>query len=130
MKYVPYGKQDVTENDINEVIKVLRSDFLTQGPKVEEFEKNVADKVDARFGVAVNSATSALHLACIALGLGEGDHLWTSPTTFVASANCGLYCGATVDFVDIDIETGLMCIKELAMKLEKAKRVALFCITS
>ena len=122
MKYIPYGRQDVTENDINEVTKVLRSDFLTQGPKVEEFEKNVAYEVDAKFGVAVNSATSALHLACIALGLGEGDQLWTSPTTFVASANCGLYCGATVDFVDIDIETGLMCVKELAKKLEKAKR--------
>ena len=122
MKYIPYGRQDVTEDDINEVTKVLKSNFLTQGPKVEEFEKNVAYEVDAKFGVAVNSATSALHLACIALGLSEGDQLWTSPTTFVASANCGLYCGATIDFIDIDIETGLMCVKELEKKLEKAKR--------
>ena len=101
---------------------MLRSDFLTQGPKVEEFENKVAEEVEAKYGVAVNSATSALHLACVALGLGEGDQLWTSPTTFVASANCGLYCGATIDFIDIDIETGLMCVKELEKKLEKAKR--------
>ena len=122
MKYIPYGRQDVTEDDINEVTKVLRSDYLTQGPRVEEFENKVANEVDAKYGVAVNSATSALHLACVALGLGEGDQLWTSPTTFVASANCGLYCGATVDFVDIDIETGLMCVKELENKLKKAKK--------
>ena len=121
MEYIPYGRQEVTENDIDEVTKVLRSNFLTQGPKVEEFEKEVADEVDAQYGIAVNSATSALHLACGAIGLGEGDRLWTSPTTFVASANCGLYCGATVDFVDIELDTGLMCIKELERKLEKAK---------
>ena len=122
MNYIPYGRQEITEDDIKEVTKVLRSDFLTQGPKVAEFEKRVAEEVDARCGVAVNSATSALHLACLALGLGEGDHLWTSPTTFVASANCGLYCGATIDFVDIDKKTGLMCVKELELKLEKAKK--------
>ena len=122
MKYIPDGRQDVTEDDINEVTKVLKSNFLTQGPKVEEFENKVAEEVKAKYGVAVNSATSALHIACVALGLSEGDQLWTSPTTFVASANCGLYCGATIDFIDIDIETGLMCVKELEKKLEKAKR--------
>ena len=122
MNYIPYGRQEITEDDIKEVTKVLRSDFLTQGPKVAEFEKRVAEEVDARCGVAVNSATSALHLACLALGLGEGDHLWTSPTTFVASANCGLYCGATIDFVDINKNTGLMCVKELELKLERAKK--------
>ena len=121
MNYIPYGRQEITEDDIKEVTKVLRSDFLTQGPKVAEFEKRVAEEVDARCGVAVNSATSALHLACLALGLGEGDHLWTSPTTFVAF-NCGLYCGATIDFVDINKNTGLMCVKELELKLEKAKK--------
>lgn len=122
MNYIPYGRQDVTENDIEEVVKVLRSNFLTQGPKVEEFEKRVSEEVEAICGVAVNSATSALHLACLALGLGRGDRLWTSPTTFVASANCGIYCGATIDFVDIERETGLMSVKQLEIKLEKAKK--------
>ena len=106
---IPYGRQEITQQDIDAVVEVLESDFLTQGPKVPEFEKTVASHVGARFGVAVNSATSALHIACAALGLREGDWLWTSPVTFVASANCGLYCGAKVDFVDIDPHTYNLC---------------------
>ena len=104
------------------VVEVLRSPYLTQGPTVPAFERAVAAKVGSRHGVAVNSATSALHIACLALGLGPGDHLWTSPITFVASANCGRYCGADVSFVDIDPSTGLMSITELETKLEQAKR--------
>ena len=118
---IPYGRQEITEEDIDAVVEVLKSDFLTQGPKVPEFENTVASHVGARFGVAVNSATSALHIACAALGLGEGDWLWTSPVTFVASANCGLYCGAKVDFVDIDPRTYNLCPDALERKLEKAR---------
>src|SRR5690606_23429919 len=97
---IPYGRQDITQADIDAVVEVLRSDFLTQGPMVPRFEQIVAKHVGAKHALAVNSATSALHIACLALGLGAGDYLWTSPITFVASANCGLYCGAKVDFVD------------------------------
>lgn len=118
---IPYGRQEITQQDIDAVVEVLESDFLTQGPKVPEFENTVASHVGARFGVAVNSATSALHIACVALGLGEGDWLWTSPVTFVASANCGLYCGAKVDFVDIDPRTYNVCPDALERKLEKAR---------
>jgi UDP-4-amino-4,6-dideoxy-N-acetyl-beta-L-altrosamine transaminase len=118
---IPYGRQDVTEGDIQAVAEVLRSEYLTQGPVVPRFEQAVADRVCARHAVAVNSATSALHLACLALGLGPGDRLWTSPTTFVASANCGLYCGATIDFVDIDPRTYNLCPEALARKLERAE---------
>ena len=99
---IPYGRQDITQADIEAVIEVLRSDFLTQGPQVPSFEQKLATYCGASHAVAVNSATSALHIACLALGLSEGDYLWTSPLTFVASANCALYCGARVDFVDID----------------------------
>ena len=118
---IPYGRQEITQQDIDAVVEVLESDFLTQGPKVPEFEKTVASHVGARFGVAVNSATSALHIACAALGLREGDWLWTSPVTFVASANCGLYCGAKVDFVDIDPRTYNLCPDALERKLEQAR---------
>ena len=121
-KVLPYGRQTITEDDIQAVKEVLTSSFLTQGPKVPKFEQEVASKVKARFGIAVNSATSALHIACLALGLGPGDRLWTSPITFVASANCGRYCGAEVDFVDIDPETGLMGTAALAAKLRQAER--------
>ena len=121
-KVLPYGRQSITEDDIQAVKEVLTSSFLTQGPKVPKFEQEVASKVKARFGIAVNSATSALHIACLALGLGPGDRLWTSPITFVASANCGRYCGAEVDFVDIDPETGLMSTAALAAKLRQAER--------
>ncbi len=120
-KYLPYGHQYISEDDIKEVNKVLRSDFITQGPIVEEFEKALALKVNAKYAVAVNSATSALHLGCLSLGLGPGDWLWTSPITFVASANCARYCGANVDFVDIDPATGLLSISALERKLETAQ---------
>lgn len=118
---IPYGKQNINQKDIDSVLEVLKSDFLTQGPKVPLFEGLVAEKVKADYAVAVNSATSALHIACMALGLGQNDWLWTSPITFVASANCGLYCGAKVDFVDIDPQTYNLCPKALEVKLVKAE---------
>jgi len=118
---IPYGRQEITQNDIDVVTQVLKSDFLTQGTVVPEFEKIVADYCDAKYGVATNSATSALHIACLALGLKEGDYLWTSPITFVASANCGVYCGATVDFVDIDSETYNLSPQVLEEKLIQAE---------
>ena len=120
--FIPYGRQTITDADIAAVTDILRSPFLTQGPAVPTFEQAVASKVGALHGVAVNSATSALHIACLSLGLGPGDRLWTSPITFVASANCGLYCGADVDFVDIDPLTGLMSVEALTSKLEMAER--------
>ena len=118
---IPYGRQDISQADIDAVISVLNSDFLTQGPEVPRFEKIVASHVGARHAFAVNSATSALHIACLALGLGAGDWLWTSPITFVASANCGLYCGANVDFVDIDPNTYNLSVDALERKLSSAK---------
>ncbi|MCB5162869.1 UDP-4-amino-4,6-dideoxy-N-acetyl-beta-L-altrosamine transaminase [Marinomonas algarum] len=119
--FIPYGRQSISEDDINAVVDVLRSDFLTQGPCVEAFEQAVAKKVDAHFAVAANSATSALHMACLALGVTEGDRVWTSPNTFIASANCARYCGAEVDFVDIDPHTYNLCADKLAEKLAHAK---------
>jgi UDP-4-amino-4,6-dideoxy-N-acetyl-beta-L-altrosamine transaminase len=118
---IPYGRQDVTEEDIDAVVQVLRSDFLTQGPLVPRFEAEIARTCNARHAVAVNSATSALHIACLALGLGPGDWLWTSTITFLASANCGRYCGANVDFVDIDPRTYNLSPTALRRKLEIAK---------
>jgi UDP-4-amino-4,6-dideoxy-N-acetyl-beta-L-altrosamine transaminase len=120
-KVIPYGRQEITQQDIDGVVEVLQSDFLTQGPKVPEFEQALMNNTGAQYALAVNSATSALHIACLALGLGEGDWLWTSPITFVASANCGLYCGAKVDFVDIDPNTYNMCPVKLEQKLVEAK---------
>ena len=120
--FLPYGRQSISEADIDAVLSVLRGPFLTQGPTIQAFEQAVSSKVDALYGVAVNSATSALHLACLALGLKSGDRLWTSPITFVASANCGRYCDATVDFVDIDPTTGLMSVDALENKLVQAER--------
>ena len=119
---IPYGRQSISEEDIAAVVAVLRSDFLTQGPVVPTFEQAVANHCGSAQAVAVNSATSALHIACLALGLGPGDWLWTSPITFVASANCGFYCGAQVDFVDIDARTYNMCPEALARKLELAEK--------
>lgn len=119
---IPYGRQSIEQADIDAVVNVLTSDFLTQGPMVPRFEAAVAHHVGATHALAVNSATSALHIACLALGLGPGDALWTSPITFVASANCGLYCGAEVDFVDIDPQTYNLCMSALAQKLEQAER--------
>lgn len=118
---IPYGRQDITEDDIQAVVDVLKSDFLTQGPAVPAFEQALAATCGTQEGVAVSSATAALHIACLALGLGEGDWLWTTPITFVASANCGLYCGAQVDFVDIDPLTFNLCPKQLELKLLKAE---------
>ena len=118
---IPYGKQDINQQDIDAVVAVLQSDFLTQGPQVPLFEQALIEHTGAEYAVACNSATSALHLACLALGLGEGDWLWTTPITFVASANCGLYCGAQVDFVDIDPITYNLCPKALEQKLITAK---------
>lgn len=119
---IPYGRQDITQADIDAVVEVLQSDFLTQGPMVPRFEQSLAKHVGASHALAVNSATSALHIACLALGLDRGDWLWTTPITFVASANCGLYCGAQVDFVDIDPRTYNLCPVALARKLELAER--------
>jgi len=119
---IPYGKQEITEQDIDAVVEVLRSGFLTQGPQVPAFEKSITDSTGAKHALAVNSATSALHIACLALGLGEGDLLWTSPVTFVASANCGLYCGAQIDFVDINPRTYNLCPIALEKKLVAAKK--------
>ncbi len=119
---IPYGRQDISQADIDAVVAVLQSDFLTQGPQVPLFEQTVAKHVGAKHALAVNSATSALHMACLALGLGPGDWLWTTPVTFVASANCGLYCGAQVDFVDIDPLTYNLCPKALQDKLIQAEK--------
>ena len=119
---IPYGRQSIDQSDIDAVVAVLKSDFLTQGPAVPAFEKAVCDYVGARHGVAVNSATSALHIACLALGVGPGDIVWTSPNTFVASANCARYCGADVDFVDIDPRTYNLCAEKLADKLAWAEK--------
>jgi UDP-4-amino-4,6-dideoxy-N-acetyl-beta-L-altrosamine transaminase len=118
---IPYGRQDVTDSDVDAVVEILRSDFLTQGPTVPRFERAVAERVGAQHAIAVNSATSALHIGCVALGLGPGDRLWTVPNTFVASANCARYCGADVDFVDIDSGSWNMSISELEKKLREAK---------
>ncbi|HBR28761.1 MAG TPA: UDP-4-amino-4,6-dideoxy-N-acetyl-beta-L-altrosamine transaminase [Firmicutes bacterium] len=122
MKRIPYGCQDISHDDIQAVIEILQSDWLTQGPAIKRFEAAVAQYSGAKYGVAVNSATSALHIACLAADLGPGDLLWTSPNTFVASANCGLYCGAEVDFVDIDPTTYNMSITALAAKLMEAEK--------
>ena len=119
---IPYSRQEITEDDIVEVEKVLRSDFLTQGPIVPKFEQSVADYCGAFHAIAVNSATSALHIACLALDLGPGDWLWTSPNTFVASANCGRYCGANIDFIDIDAKTYNISVDALSDKLIQAEK--------
>jgi UDP-4-amino-4,6-dideoxy-N-acetyl-beta-L-altrosamine transaminase len=119
---IRYGQQDITQADIDAVVSVLKSVNLTQGPNIPQFEQSVMDHTGAKHAVAVNSATSALHIACLALGLGEGDWLWTTPNTFVASANCALYCGARVDFVDIDRRTYNLCPQKLEAKLIEAEK--------
>ena len=119
---IPYGKQSISDEDIVEVVKVLKSDWLTQGPTVPKFERAIAEKCHAKYAVATNSATSALHISVMALDVNEGDIVWTSPITFVASANCALYCRAEIDFVDIDINTGNMSIKALKEKLIIAEK--------
>lgn len=119
---IPYGHQDINQNDIDAVEKILRSDFLTQGPAVPAFEEAIKKYCDVKYAVAVNSATSALHIACLALGVGPGDSVWTTPITFVASANCALYCGASVEFVDIDPLTYNLSVEKLAEKLLRAQQ--------
>jgi len=119
---IPYGKQDISQADIDAVVAVLKSDYLTQGSQVPLFEKTVSTYCQSDYAVAVNSATSALHISCLALGLGKGDYLWTSPNSFVASSNCALYCGAQVDFVDINPHTYNMCVVALENKLQKARQ--------
>ena len=119
-KYLPYGKHSINNTDILRVIKTLKSDFLTQGPLVPEFENNISQKVYSNYAVAVNSATSALHIACLALNLKPDEYVWTSPISFVASSNCALYCGAKIDFVDININTGLIDENLLEKKLKEA----------
>jgi UDP-4-amino-4,6-dideoxy-N-acetyl-beta-L-altrosamine transaminase len=119
---IPYGRQHISQEDIEAVVAVLKSDYLTQGQVVPEFEKTVADYCGVDHAVAVNSATAALHIACLALGVGKGDIVWTSPITFVASANCALYCGATLDFVDIDARTYNMSVGCLEVKLIDAEK--------
>lgn len=119
---IPYGKQEITADDIEAVVKVLKSDFITQGPVVPQFEKGITDYTGAKYAVAVNSATSALHISCLALDLGKGDILWTTPITFVASANCALYCGASVDFVDINPQTYNISAEALNYKFVEAEK--------
>ncbi len=119
---IPYGKQDINSNDIKEVIKVLKSDFITQGPVLPVFEKEIANFCKSKYAVAMNSATSGLHLSCLALGLSNNDYLWTSPISFVASANCGVYCGAKIDFVDIDENNFNIDTSLLEEKLIHAKK--------
>ncbi len=119
--FIPYGRQNINEADIQAVIDVLKSDFITQGPAIERFEKAIADYCGVEYAIAVSNATAALHIACLALDLGPGDLLWTSPNTFVASANCARYCGATVDFVDIDPDTYILSVPELEKKLKAQK---------
>lgn len=119
---IPYGRQDISDADIQAVVEVLRSDYLTQGPAVPAFEKRIEDYCGAQHAVAVNSATSALHIACLALGVRPNDVVWTTPITFVASANCALYCGAQIDFVDIDPRTYNMSVERLAAKLAYAEK--------
>lgn len=120
---IPYGRQDITQADIDAVVAVLKSEHLTQGPAIPRFEQCVADYSGAKHAVAVSNATAALHIACLALDLGPGDWLWTSPNTFVASANCALYCGAKVDFVDVDPRTYNLCPQKLEAKLVQAQKV-------
>lgn len=117
---IPYGRQNITQADIDAVTEVLQSDFLTQGPAVPAFEQRLCELTTAKYAVAVNSATSALHLACLALGVGPGSRVWTSPISFVASANCARYCGADVDFVDVEPDSGNMSVEHLRRKLELA----------
>ncbi|MDD1965679.1 UDP-4-amino-4,6-dideoxy-N-acetyl-beta-L-altrosamine transaminase [Pseudomonas putida] len=120
---IPYGRQSLDQADIDAVVAVLQSDWLTQGPTIERFEAAMAERCEAGFGIAVSNATAALHIACLAAGLGEGDALWTSPNTFLASANCGRYCGADVDFVDIDPLTWNLDVNALEHKLRAAERI-------
>ena len=121
-KYIPYGRQDISDSDIEGVVNVLKSEFITQGSKINEFEDLMSGLFKSNHAIAVNSATSALHIACLALGVQEGDVVWTTANSFVASSNCALYCGSEVDFVDIDIDTYNISINLLEQKLDEAKK--------
>ncbi len=121
-KFIPYGRQSIDADDIQSVVKILESDYLTQGPTIKKFENLISKYVNSKYTITANSATSALHLACLALELKENDIVWTSPITFVASANCALYCKASIDFVDIDLSTGLISLDKLEEKLKLAKK--------
>ena len=120
-KTLPYSRQLISSDDIKNVTKVLNSDYLTQGKNVSEFENKISKIVNSKYAVAANSATSSLHLACLALGMKKGDWLWTSPNSFIASANCGIYCGAKVDFIDIDLNTYNISFSKLEQKLKKSR---------
>ena len=119
---IRYSEQYIDQTDISEVVKTLKSDFITTGPQVSIFEKKLSKKVNSKYSVVFNSATSALHSACLALGLKKNDWLWTSANSFVASANCGLYCGAKIDLLDIELDTFNIDLKKLEKKLSKAKK--------
>ncbi len=119
---INYSKQNINENDIKSVIKVLKSNFLTQGPNIKIFEDKVKKMVRAKYAYAVNSATSGLHVACMSIGITKNDIVWTSPNSFVASSNCALYCGAKIDFIDIDLKTYNLCSKKLEDKLKLTKK--------
>ena len=119
-KFLPYGKHSISSRDIKRVIKALQSDYITQGPLIPEFETKIAEAVSSKYAISTNSATSALHIACLALGLNSDDYVWTSPISFVASSNCALYCGAKIDFVDINPNTGLIDENLLENKLKEA----------
>ncbi len=119
---IPYSRQNINREDINSVVKILKSDFLTQGPIVEKFEKKFKKLVNAKFAISANSASSALHLACLAIGVKKGDIVWTVPNTFAASANCAINCGAKIDFIDIDEFTFNLSVKQLETKLKKTKK--------
>ena len=123
---IPYGRHEITTDDISSVTEVLNSEFLTQGPVVQHFEDALTLYCKVNHAVAVNSSTSALHMACLAIDIGPGDYVWTSPITFVASANCVLYCNAKVDFIDVDPFTYNISIVKLVEKLEQAKILAFY----
>ena len=119
---IPYARQHISNQDINFAKKILKSEYLTSGPTTVKFEEKVAEYCNAKFAVATNSATSALHIACLCLGLKKGDYVWTSPISFVASSNCALYCGAKIDFIDIDPSTFNICIQALKKKTYHCKK--------
>jgi UDP-4-amino-4,6-dideoxy-N-acetyl-beta-L-altrosamine transaminase len=123
MKAIPYSRQEISKEDIASVVRVLKSKYITQGPEVKIFEEKIAQYLKVKYTVAVNSATSALHIACLSLGLKKNDIVWTTPNTFVASSNCALMCGAKIDFIDIDSHSLNICLKNLEKKLIYAKKI-------
>ena len=120
---IPYGRQNIDKNDIEAVVKILKSDFITQGPTTPQFEKEISKVTNSKYACGTNSATSALHIACLSIGIEKDDIVWTSPISFVASSNCALYCGAIIDFVDIDKTSYNICVKSLENKLINAEKI-------